>query len=127
VKMVVGFTPSLHLKMIASWYEKRGMGFDERFLSPSGSVVEGIAAQFLYKTDGNICFLENLIANPDTDPEERDKAIDDVVKSNIKIAYNCGYNFIIGTTQLLTVAKRAEKLGFRVDEKPYYHTYLEIK
>jgi hypothetical protein len=125
--IAIEYNNEKHLDSIADWYKARKIGFDKRFLSPIGSIVEGVAAQFLYRTDGDVCFLENLIANPETTAEQRDEAIDLVVKSNIKLAYQCGYSFLIGTTQLLSVAKRAERLGFKVDEKPYFHTYLEIK
>lgn len=99
---------------VNSWFRKyKGNDFPKEHLAPTGFIVPGIAVGFLIKTDANCCFLEPFIANTDASPEDRDKALTQILTSLISEAKALDFNFIFGISTAPTMIERALKLGFQ--------------
>lgn len=113
--------------MVKSWYDNRGMAFYEELLPSVGVLVTDVAAGWLYQTDSKIVYIENLISNPLIEPHIKEEALDLVAETLCMEAENLGFKFIVATTWIKAVANRAKKHGFTVDDKPYFHSFKEIK
>jgi len=100
---------------LSSWLLSRGTRPPELDLFPEiGVIVPGVACGFLYKTDSKICYIENLIANPEVSEEDRNKALDVIVAELIKIGTDLGFRAMLGISKLQAVADRSETHGFKV-------------
>lgn len=94
--------------MIKSWFLDRGMSAPLLTTLPQvGFVVPDVAAYFLYQTDSNAAYLENLCSNLNTTPEHRDAAIDLIVHEAMKAAKELGFTRCLAVTDNPTVVKRA--------------------
>lgn len=95
---------------INSWWTKRGNDDMDLDLLPSlGFIVEDKAAVFVYTTNSKLCFLENLINNPDN---KDDNAINEVVQYAIEHIKSLGIKQIISYTSIPSVARKALDKGF---------------
>lgn len=99
-----------HWQEICLWYTGHGQPIPDRELMPeTGFMVQGLAAGFLYVTDSKLGIIEFLISNPDSNKEERDRAIDLVVKRLEIEAIDWDIKGIFITTNVGSVMKRALK------------------
>ena len=65
---ITRFKPNTHYEIIRTWGNKRGIDVPElELLSKTGLIVEDYCSGFLYTTNSKIAFIENVIANPDSD------------------------------------------------------------
>jgi hypothetical protein len=108
--MVRRYTPEDYPE-VASWGLEAGEVYDPKNLPSIGFIVPGVAAQFLYTTDSNICFIENLVANPNTSKELRDVAIKCIVDQNLMMAKSLGYKVAYACTNIPAVIERAKQYG----------------
>jgi len=104
---------TLDLITINAWYARRGLRtLHERELSQAGFIVPGVAAVFLYGTDSNFAFIENLISNPDRAPGVRKEAIDMLVDATEKEAKALGYDRILFLSEHKQVFDHGKRHGF---------------
>lgn len=116
----IRFQPSEHLEEVSSWAKVRGMGEPPAdLLPPTGRIVPGVCAVFLYLTDSSVGFIENLISNPDAEPEAITEGISACVKSLEEDAKENHVRFMWGSSFIPGVAKRAKDLGFQVSRGKY--------
>ncbi len=100
---------------IKSWLELRKMKvIHPRILPKTGFIVDGVAAVFIYRTDSDLCYLENLISNPESDNEVRDTAIKSLVDEAFKEA-SLEFKFILAITDLPAVITRALSVGAYIE------------
>lgn len=103
-------------EQVQSWLEARGMKvFHPAILPKTGFIVNHVAAVFVYSTDSDICYLENLISNPNTDNKVRDEAIADLINEAFKEARSQGFKFIMAVTDVPAVIVRALQVGAQVE------------
>lgn len=95
--------------------------YNQDFFPTIGFVVDGIAAIFLYQTDSKVCFLENMISNPEACPIQKDVALDLLLKEAFSLAKDLGYRVAYATTNNPKVITRAIKHGVEIEIK---HTLL---
>lgn len=114
------FDPALHLEMIRNWSSDRGLGpVPPNMLPKTGRIIPGVCAIFLYKTDSDIGFLENLISNPRADKKVASQGIDLCISAIEKDAKELGVALLWSTTCISGVVERAERLGFHVQKRVY--------
>ena len=94
------------------WKQHEWLPVPVQCLPMTGFIVDGLAAGFLYKTDSNIAWLEWVVANKESDKEERSKAIDLVVDELILRAKELGYTRIFTSTNNPKLEARYHKHGF---------------
>jgi len=128
---VLRYDPKEHYSTLFQWYSSRNLGvFPEDCLPKIGFVAENedckLAMVFIYQTDSAIAYMENFSSNPGVSKEITDSALDLVVKAGLEFAKKEGFRLVIGGTKIKAVAERAQKLGFILDEKPYFYTYFKI-
>ena len=99
---------------IAEWGEKWGANYRPEQFPKTGVIIHGIAAYFLYSTDSSICWLENLISNPDADGFMKARALDMLVDAILDEAVRLGFKVAYATTDVVSVAKRAKANGAAV-------------
>jgi len=96
---------------VSGWAKERGQEYSADLLPPTGVIIPGIAAYFLYTTNSKTCFLENLISNPNTSSIERDKAIEVVTHTLVRFAREQGYTVAYACTNAPIVVLRALRQG----------------
>ena len=121
------FDKEKDFKTITSWFDERKIpSLRECELPQIGFIVDGVAACFLYKTDSSIANIENLISNPNSTKEDREKALPLILNKILRECLVSGYKTIYGITQAETVVNHADKLGFK-DMGPYKIIRLVLK
>lgn len=99
---------------LEEWFKGRGVAMPHRSLFPlNGYIVEGIAAGFLYLTDGGIGLLDCYITNPETDSKTRSNALDALTEALLSCAHLNRCRLIKCTTKIEAIKKRAERFGFK--------------
>ncbi len=102
---------------VNSWYYKRkGENFPMRYLSPTGVIVPGIAAGFLIQTDAHFGILEPFISNPEASREDRDMAINMILKKLTDMAKTIDYRIVYGFSTNPIMLDRAIAQGFEIQE-----------
>lgn len=104
--MVRPYQPS-DFGQIKQWGDKWGASYDKEAFPPTGFIYPNVCAYFLYETKSNVCFLENLVKNPDADPELAERAIEMVITRILLEARSLGYKTAFATTDNKAVIKRA--------------------
>jgi hypothetical protein len=104
-----------HYATLETWWR----GWNQRPPGPealpkTGFVVAGTVAGFLYRTDSNIAILEAFIANPKSDADERNAALDAIVVALVKEAQRAGFTYLLAYTTVPAILRRAERFGFTV-------------
>lgn len=74
---------------------------------------------FLYLTNSDLGFIENLILNPEIGSSERAKVIKALVERLEEEAKSCGVTVLLGLTKLSKVVKTAAYLNYSVTPSEY--------
>lgn len=99
---------------IKQWASQWGSEYVEDQLPNTGFIVDGVAAYFLYATDSNVCWLENMISDRHVDKFIRARALDLLVEALLKEAKDMGFTVAYATTDRHSIAKRAKENGASV-------------
>ncbi len=104
-------------EQICKWAKMYNTEYSPDNFPKTGFIVEGIAAYFMYKTDSDVCFLENLISNKQAAPEDKDKAINLIIEAILKEAKESGFKVAYATTGIPAVVFRAMVKGAQAQPK----------
>lgn len=94
---------------VKEWGEKWGSTYDSDLFPETGFIWPGVAAYFLYKTDSKVCYLENMVRNPDMPKELTDLALQSIITHILKEARDLGFKVAYATTASDAVIDRALK------------------
>ena len=90
----------------------------------SGFMVEKngtpIVAGFIYLTNSKAILLEWLISNPDYREDDRNNAIEVLIKEVERAVKDLGYKFMFTIVQHEKLIETHKKLGWKVDTNPSY-------
>lgn len=82
-------------------------------LSDIGFIVDDTAVGFLYLTNSSVGLLEGFMANPKSDKNDRDSAINWITLNLLDVAKVKGVKLLKCETKLETVISRAFNFGFK--------------
>ncbi len=103
-------------EQISEWLIERGQKvFHPNVLPQTGFIVDQVAAIFVYETDSDMCYLENLVANPFINQEAKDYAITELIEAAFAHASNNGFKFILAVTDHPKVIERALAVGAHIE------------
>lgn len=102
---------------VLSWWEARKIRMPEDVLSSIGSIVPGIAAGFLIRTNTSACIFEPFIANPRASKEDRNTALNAIMVDLVQEARLLGFKRVFGFSSNEPMIERALKVGFQVVEE----------
>lgn len=112
--------------MIKEWYELRGKKAPSpALLSDLGYIADDRVCGFLYLTNSNMAMIEGIIANPETVPSLRKESLTKLVGYMIDTALLLGYENIFGISKHPSMAKEAERFGFKVQSDNVIYTMIE--
>ncbi len=101
---------------VQSWLEHREMKvIHPSVLSQTGFIVDDTAVLFLYKTDSDVCYLENLFSNRESIPEYRNHAISLLIDEAFQEAKTQGFKFVMSVTDVPAVIARAVASGCQIE------------
>jgi hypothetical protein len=86
-------------------------------LPKTGLVIEGVCAGFIYKTDSNMCLIEWIISNPETDKNVRNDALDLLINKLVDTAKEMGFTLAFTSVQHQGLLKRYENHKFIVTDQ----------
>lgn len=113
MKDVKVFIPN-DFKQICGWFKKRGLPKPSlKDLPMTGFIVDGIAAGFVYISDGSLGLIDCYISNPGSKKQDRSDALDLITERLVGAAKNLGCIRVKCDTQLNEIAIRALKHGFK--------------
>ena len=119
---VVAWDPSAHLPLIGQWLDGWGLEYvsDASLYPPTGYVVDGCAAGFIYSTNApGLAFIDNLVTDPKAAPRDRYVAICRLTTALLELADGMGVKLIMGTSNIRGVIRICESQGFKVYDKGY--------
>ena len=109
--MMVKRVQDADLEEILGWFEARGIPMEPDYLSPTGFIVPGKAAGFIFSTDSNFVIFECFVGNPEITSEERQQALRQIVPVMIQEAKEMGYKQVYG----FAVSKTMINIGYEND------------
>ncbi len=98
-------------EQIKSWGEKWGADYQEDQFPKHGFIVDDVCAYFIYSTDSSVCFLENLVRNPNADIGDKFDALGHVIEACFAKAHELGFKIAYATTDNISAARRARSHG----------------
>lgn len=108
----IPYVPEQHYAQVLRWFELFGETIFPEVLPPTGLIIPGVAAGFLYRTDSSLAMIESLVANREAPKEERTRAIDAIIVGLSREAQKQGFKTVLGFTQLDAVVQRVHRLGW---------------
>jgi len=109
-------------KDIDLWMTKRKFPIlDGGFYGRNGWIEEGVAAGFLTCTDTQVALMENFVTNPDAPAFKRGLALIEITKALETIAKEKGYKYAMAYSNVETIHKIAENLGYKLVAEPKIH------
>lgn len=96
---------------IVEWAEQYGIEQRETGLPKTGFIVPGVAAGFIYSTDSDCCWIENVIANKDATKDEKDEALDLLVPALLQKAEEMGFRVAYATTNNVNLILKVKEYG----------------
>lgn len=109
--MVVKRVEDTDLQEILGWFASRGIPVEPDYLSPTGFIVPGKAAGFVFSTDSNFVIFECFVGNPEITSEERQEALRQIVPAMIQESKEMGYKQAFG----FAVSKTMINIGYEND------------
>jgi hypothetical protein len=103
------YNPKTDFEQIANWAKAREQSYDKDLFPPTGWIVEGVAAYFLYETPSKVCWLENMCSNPESIKEVRELALEQIISALLRDVKDKGYKIAYATTDIEAVINRAKK------------------
>ena len=102
---------------IFAWWQLRGRPVvPEKLLGPTGVMVEDerqkYCAGFLHETHSSFATIDSISSNPNTDKEDRSKALDLLIIELTSLAIHRGYKMITAASNHPKLMERYRKLGF---------------
>ncbi len=94
------------------WTSYEWPSIPKYLLPPTGYIVDGYSAGFLYKTDSPFCVLEWVVGNKESDRDKRAEALDLVLKSLLAEADDNGYKAIFTSCEHKGLIERYKKFNF---------------
>ena len=92
---------------IRGWGKAWGADYDKDLFPPLGYIYPGVAAYFIYESPCKVCWLENMVSNPDVPQELKEQALQQVVTEVLKEVHRLGYKVAYATTDNKAVINRA--------------------
>ena len=79
----------------------------------TGFIVDDVAMGFYYKTDSALGMVDFYIGNPEASKEDRAEGLQIVLDNLMKDAKESGIKYMVGYTKYTSLARHAEKNGFK--------------
>jgi hypothetical protein len=105
---------------ISEWGRKRQFPvLPPEFLPRTGLIHENYCVGFLYGTDSKICLMEWVISNPDSDKEERNIAMNELICALLEEAKRQGFKIVFSSVEAANekLVKRYESNRFVVTDR----------
>lgn len=110
---------------VMSWLDKRNMKrVHPDVLSDIGFIIPGVCAVWVYITNSDFCYIENLFSNPDV--KNKFQHISFLLDTAKEAAIKLDYKFILSVTDNSSVIKHALMFGAEVESGKSLIT-LQIK
>lgn len=111
--------------MLHNWWVSHRVGpIPLSWLSTNGFIASekgiDLACGFIYTTDSDVVWMDNLIANPKSPKELRSEAIDAVLKEMIEWVPKVGGKVYATTSKFDSIKQRLTKLGARCNKDKFF-------
>lgn len=111
---IVQYDAAEHYEVLSGWWQGHGQTPPPpEILPPTGALVPGICAAFLYVANAKVGFLDWYISNPKySDKKRKNEALDYVSQALLKIAAKLELKRLTATTDMVRPVQRAMASGF---------------
>ena len=107
---------------VKEWADKRSYPlFPTGCLSQTGLIIDGYCAGFLFRTDTNMCWLGPIISNPESDTDDRHRAIDLLLSEFVNLAKELKFEYIFASLVSKSLIERHKDAGFIVTDENVTH------
>ena len=116
------------LETMQMWFSEWGMPKANPEIFPENTYFilhkgKPVCGGSIYLTDSKVAFIESLVADPKSDKEVRDIALDLLINNIFTIAKNKGFKFWSATTKIDEVVRRGKKFKMtQFESKNYWMT-----
>lgn len=121
--MITPWVAEQHLSLLGSWLRGRGQadGAGPASLYPAvGFVVDGIAIGFLYQTDApGVAWVDGFVTHPESKPEERAKALRELVEALYAKADALGITVVWSSTAIPSLVELGQACGAQIYQRKH--------
>lgn len=105
------------------WKARNWPPVPQEALPTTGVIVENYCVGFVYRTDSAISWMEWIVSNPDTDKNERDKAMNLLIDNLLNKAASMGAKAVFTSASEASphLISRLQKSGFAITDKNVTH------
>jgi len=126
--LVRDFDNEKDLEVINGWLTARSQrALKKSELPKIGMIFDNVLAGFLYQTDSDMCFIENVVSNPKAKNKAVSCAVDFLTARFIVTAKDIGKPKVFMFSKTRSITKRAQELGFNVSASSYNVASMEVK
>lgn len=112
------YKESDYLTLVEWWIDQKWNNILlPEMLPKTGLIEDGVCAMFLYKSDSSIAWIGFPIANPKSDKNVRNQALNDIINGLIELGKEDGYKQIFTTSNIPKLIDRYKNLGFGVGDE----------
>jgi hypothetical protein len=109
---LVYYQRGVHEREVMKWHARHQRPWNPDSISLEGVIVPGVAAGWLYVTNGPVAFIENVVTNPEASSEDRHAALDAIHDWAFKAAKSRGYRRLVALVTHDGLVPRAEAYGY---------------
>lgn len=102
-------------EQVAGWAKSRGQPYDRDLFPPTGWIIDKVCAYFIYLTNTNVCFLENMISNPEVLENIRRPYLDLLIARVLKDIEQRGLRVAYATTSNPRLIRKAISVGSKIE------------
>lgn len=99
---------------VNAWYRAHGQPIIPPSAFPqTGFISPGVAAGFLYGTDGGFALIEGYVSRPGCGPKKRHAALNEITNALVESAQEQGFTHVVAICRDTAIEKRAARHRFR--------------
>lgn len=108
------YSDNRHYETLCNWMNRHDLGSPEKeMLSDFGLVINDTAMGFLFKTNSKTCYVDNIVTNPSKSSDERNDALNLLIKNIEFFARKSGFKLVTILTNTGNMDKRVFAMGYR--------------
>lgn len=105
-----------HLILTEWWSQYNWPSVKKELLPTTGYIIDDFCAGFLYETNSKFCLLEFVVSNKNSDRVNKDRALDLLLESLLKLAKEKQFSIVFSSLEHPKLIERYKSHGFQISD-----------